>query len=115
MLNRRQLCAGGSAAILATLSSRRSVAQSGAAEFYRGKTVRMLVGSPPGGGYDLYARLLAPHFAEKIKATVLVENRDGNGGLAALAALLVRPVDGLTIMHASAEAAAMSQMLERTG
>lgn len=115
MLNRRQLLAGASAASFATLSSRLSVAQSGAAEFYRGKTVRMLVGSPPGGGYDLYARLLAPHFADKIKATVIVENRDGNGGLAALAALLVRPVDGLTIMHASAEAAAMSQMLERTG
>jgi tripartite-type tricarboxylate transporter receptor subunit TctC len=116
MLNRRQLLAGGSAAILSTLTSRQSTAsQSEAAEFYRGKTVRMLVGSPPGGGYDLYARLLAPHFANKIQANVIVENKDGNGGLAALAALLVRPVDGLTIMHASAEAAAMSQMLERTG
>jgi len=38
-----------------------------------------------------------------------------NGGLAALAALLVRPLDGLTIMHASAEAAIISQMLARPG
>lgn len=115
MLNRRQLLATGTAAIASTLSSHRSLAQSDAAEFYRGKTVRILVGSPPGGGYDLYARLLAPHFANKLKATVIVENKDGNGGLAALANLLVRPTDGLTIMHASAEAAAMSQMMERSG
>jgi tripartite-type tricarboxylate transporter receptor subunit TctC len=89
--------------------------QSAAAEFYRGKTVRILVGSPPGGGYDLYARLIAPYLAAKIGATVLVENKDGSGGLAALAALLVRPLDGLTIMHASAEAAIISQLLARPG
>jgi tripartite-type tricarboxylate transporter receptor subunit TctC len=117
MLNRRQVLAGGSGAVLATTmtGSRAFAEPSQAADFYRGKTVRMLVGSPAGGGYDLYARLIAPHFAAKIGATVIVENKDGNGGLAALAALLVRPEDGLTIMHASCEAAIMSQMLERPG
>ena len=59
--------------------------------------------------------MLAPHLASRINATVVVENRDGSGGLAALAALLVRPEDGLTIMHASCEAAIMSQMLQRPG
>ena len=77
--------------------------------------MRILVGSPPGGGYDLYARLIAPYLAARLGATVLVENKDGGGGLAALSALLVRPVDGLTIMHASAEAAIISQMLARPG
>jgi tripartite-type tricarboxylate transporter receptor subunit TctC len=77
--------------------------------------VRILVGSPPGGGYDVYARLIAPAFAAKLGATVLVENKDGNGGLAALATLMVRPADGLTIMNGSAEAAILSQMLERPG
>ena len=86
-----------------------------AAEFYKGKTVRILVGSPPGGGYDLYARMLLPHFAQKLGATVIVENRDGNGGLMALNFLLGRPADGLAIMHASAEAAALSQLLGRDG
>lgn len=115
MLNRRQLVAGGSAAALSSVTGGAAAAASDAAEFYRGKTVRILVGSPAGGGYDLYARLLAPHLAAKIDATVIVENKAGNGGLAALAALLVRPEDGLTIMHASCEAAVMSQMLERPG
>ena len=86
-----------------------------AADFYRGKTIRILVGSPPGGGYDIYARLVTPALAAKLGATVLVENKDGNGGLAALATLLVRPADGLTIMNGSAEAAIISQMLGRPG
>ena len=86
-----------------------------AADFYKGKTVRILVGSPPGGGYDLYARMLAPHLSKRLGATVIIENRDGNGGLMALNFLLSRPADGLTLMHASAEAAALSQLLQREG
>src|SRR5262245_66559352 len=113
MLNRRRFSAGVSTALLTGLAGRRAAtAASQAADFYRGKTVRILIGSPPGGGYDLYARLIAPYLAARIGATVLIENRDGQGGLAALAALMVRPADGLTIMHASAEAAIISQMLE---
>jgi len=116
MLNRRRFSTGVSAALLTGLTRRRAAtAPSQAADFYRGKTLRILVGSPPGGGYDLYARLIAPHLAAKIGATVLVENKDGNGGLAALGALMVRPADGLTLMHASAEAAIISQMLARPG
>jgi tripartite-type tricarboxylate transporter receptor subunit TctC len=115
MLSRRQILVGGSAAAIGCISARPASATSETARFYRGKTLRMLVGSPPGGGYDLYARMLAPHLAAKLDATVLVENRDGNGGLAALATLMVRPDDGLTIMHASCEAAIMSQMLDRPG
>src|SRR6516164_543425 len=114
MRSRRQLLTAASGAILSCVG----IGQAGgvsAADFYRGRTVRILVGSPPGGGYDVYARLFAPHLARKLGATVLVENRDGNGGLAALATLLLRPEDGLTIMHASAEAAILSQMLQRPG
>lgn len=85
------------------------------ADYFRGKTIRILVGSPPGGGYDLYARMLAPHFAQRVGATVIIENRDGNGGLMALNFLLSRPADGLSIMHASAEAAMLSQLLGRDG
>ena len=108
--------AAGAAAVLTGLAAPKAIAtEPDAAAFYRGKTVRILVGSPPGGGYDVYARLVAPALAQKLGATVLVENKDGNGGLAALATLLVRPADGLTIMNGSAEAAIISQMLARPG
>ena len=114
MLDKRQFTLSATAGLLTCLGARRAPA-SDAADFYRGKTVRILVGSPPGGGYDLYARMIAPYLAARLGATVLVENRDGAGGLAALSAMLVRPADGLTIMHASAEAAILSQMLARPG
>jgi putative tricarboxylic transport membrane protein len=113
ILDRRQFAAAGAATLLASFAT--PARAETAAEFYRGKTVRILVGSPPGGGYDIYARLVTPALAAKLGATVLVENKDGNGGLAALATLLVRPADGLTIMNGSAEAAIISQMLGRPG
>ena len=76
------------AALAGALTAPAIVRAASAAEFYRGKTLRILVGSPPGGGYDVYARLVAPALAQKIGAEVLVENKPGNGGLAALATLL---------------------------
>lgn len=103
------------AAVAVSLRASGVFAGGAAAEFYRGKTLRILVGSPPGGGYDIYARLVAPALAQKLGAEVLVENKAGNGGLAALATLLTRPADGLTIMNGSAEAAILSQMLGRPG
>ncbi len=82
LLTRRQFVAAGAGVLLSAPAIVR--AQSSAADFYRGKTVRLLVGSPPGGGYDIYARLVTPALATKLGATVLVENKGGNGGLAAL-------------------------------
>ena len=38
------------------------------AEFYKGKTVTILLGHPPGGSYDLYARLAADHMKRFIPA-----------------------------------------------
>jgi tripartite-type tricarboxylate transporter receptor subunit TctC len=112
----RMLARASSTALLTSLAAPAVIAAApDAAQFYRGKTLRILVGSPPGGGYDIYARLLAPALADKLGAEVLVENKAGNGGLAALATLLVRPLDGLTIMNGSAEAALISQMLGRPG
>jgi tripartite-type tricarboxylate transporter receptor subunit TctC len=115
LLNRRNFTRTAIAACLAPVGGRRVVADTGPAEFYRGKTLRILVGSPPGGGYDIYARLITQALATKLGATVVVENNEGNGGLSALAKLLQRPADGLTIMNGSAEAAIISQMLGRPG
>src|SRR5437868_5911546 len=38
----------------------------GVANFYRGKTVRIVVGFPPGGGYDTYARAIARHLGKYV-------------------------------------------------
>ncbi len=56
------------------------------AAFYQGKTVKIIVGYPPGGGYDTYARTLAAHIGKHIPGnpTVIVENMDGAGSIKSL-------------------------------
>ena len=56
-----------------------------AAEFFRGKTVSILVGYEAGGGYDLYARVVAQFLGRHIpgQPTVIVQNMPGAGGLRA--------------------------------
>ena len=41
---------------------------SSADDFYKGKTINIMVGFGPGGGYDLYARLLARHLGNTFRA-----------------------------------------------
>jgi len=57
----------------------------GPADFYRGKTVSIIVGFGAGGGYDLYARLLGRFMGEHIpgKPNVIVQNMDGAGSVRA--------------------------------
>jgi len=70
------------------------------ADFYSGKTVRVLVGFSAGGGYDLYARTLARHMGRHIpgQPTLLPQNVPGAGSLKAVNYLYnVAPKDGTTI------------------
>src|SRR5262245_2862819 len=84
-----------------------------AADFYRGKTVKIIVGFGVGGGYDTYARMLAPYLRDQLKATVIVENQPGAGGLSALNRLYAATPDGLQMMLISGIAATMSQLVEQ--
>jgi tripartite-type tricarboxylate transporter receptor subunit TctC len=70
------------------------------ADFYRGRQVDLIVGATPGGGYDIYARLLARHFGRFIPGTpdVVVRNMPGAGSLRAVNYLYkIAPKDGATI------------------
>ncbi len=74
-------------------------AQTPVAEFYRGKTVTLIVGYSAGGGYDTYARVLARHIGEHIPGNpaVVVQNMPGAGSLRAANYLYnVASKDGLT-------------------
>lgn len=86
-----------------------------AAEFYRGKVVKLVVGYGAGGGYDAYARMLAPHLEQRLGATVVVENRPGGGGMVAISQLASGEGDGLTLVLANLEAAALGQLLDSPG
>jgi tripartite-type tricarboxylate transporter receptor subunit TctC len=75
-------------------------AQTPVAEFYRGKTVTLIVGYSAGGGYDTYARVLARHIGKHIPGNpaVVVQNMPGAGSLRAANYLYnVASKDGLTI------------------
>ena len=78
--------------------------------FYAGKTVRMVVGSGVGGGYDVFSRLIAPYLAKTLGTTVIVENVPGAGGLLALNRLYMAPPDGLQISLSQGTMAAFAQL-----
>jgi tripartite-type tricarboxylate transporter receptor subunit TctC len=58
-------------------------AQDDVAAFYKGKQVRLIVGSAVGGGYDLYSRALARHMVNHIPGnpTIIVQNQPAAGGM----------------------------------
>jgi tripartite-type tricarboxylate transporter receptor subunit TctC len=67
------------------------------ADFYKGKQVQIIVGYGPGGGNDVYARLLARHIGKHIPGNpnVVVQNMPGAGSLRAVNYLYnVAPKDG---------------------
>ena len=71
-----------------------------AAEFYKGKTISVIVGFAPGGGYDLYGRMLARHIGKQIpgQPSVVVQNMVGAGSVrASNHVYAVAPKDGTVI------------------
>src|ERR1700687_202491 len=99
-LSRRGVMSGGGASAFAlslpVLFSRRAQA----ADFYRGKTLTMIVGFAPGGGVDTQARTIARHLVRFIpgQPSVIVQNMEGAAGAVAANFLNQRVApDGLTI------------------
>jgi tripartite-type tricarboxylate transporter receptor subunit TctC len=86
-------------------------------DYYRGKIVRIVVGFPPGGGYDTYSRAIGRHLAKHIpgKPNVIVENMPGAASLVAAnhAYRALKP-DGLTIVNFQANQV-LGQLLGREG
>lgn len=75
-----------------------------AAPYYAGKTIRIVIGFTPGGGNDLFARIFPRFLSQTIEGNpnVLVENRPGAGGVAALNWFAeAAPRDGTVLMVVS--------------
>src|SRR5262245_62593377 len=97
------------------LAASSASAQDSEKTFFAGKTIRMVVGSATGGGYDVYSRLIAPYLGRALNATVIVENQPGAGGLISLNRIYVTEPDGLTLLFANGVSAALGQLIELTG
>jgi tripartite-type tricarboxylate transporter receptor subunit TctC len=94
-----------------------SALASDVADFYRGKTISIMVGFGPGGGYDLYARTLARHLGKHIPGnpSVVVQNMEGAGGVrAANHVYSVAGKDG-TVIAGVNQGAAMFKLLGGKG
>jgi tripartite-type tricarboxylate transporter receptor subunit TctC len=87
------------------------------ADFYKGKTIVMTVGSDAGGGYDVYARLLARHLGRYIPGNpdIIVQTRSGAASIQATNYIYaVAPQDG-TVILAPNRTAAFAQLLGQYG
>ncbi len=67
---------------------------------YPVKTVRMVIGFPPGGGTDIIGRIVAQKLGESLGQQVIVDNRGGASGQLAAELVARAPPDGYTIMMA---------------
>jgi hypothetical protein len=86
------------AALLLALAASPAAAQ---APFYQGKQIKVLVGFPPGGGTDLYGRVIADGLARHVegKPAVVVQNQPGAGSVVAMNNYANRvPRDGTTVL-----------------
>ncbi len=93
------------ALIFATLAGSQALADP-VADFYKGKQLQLIVGYGPGGGNDVYARLLARHMGRHIPGNpgIVVQNMPGAGGIRAMNHLYaVAPKDGtvMGLVHSS--------------
>src|SRR5262245_40703779 len=70
------------------------------ADFYHGRTISLYVSFPPGGGYDIYARVLAPHLTRHIPGhpTIVIKNMEGGSGVRAASYITtITPQDGTSL------------------
>ena len=71
-----------------------------AADYYAGKSIDLLIGAPPGGGYDIYARALARHYGRHIpgQPSIVAKNMPGAGSARAAGFIsTMAPKDGTAI------------------
>ena len=90
----------GAALALLALFALATPAAASVGDFYAGKRVRLIVATPPGGPYDISARLLARHIADHIPGhpTIVVENMAGATGMRAASYIFnVAPQDGTVL------------------
>jgi tripartite-type tricarboxylate transporter receptor subunit TctC len=96
------------------LAGTASFASAQTVDFYRGKTISNIVGFGPGGGYDLYARLVAKHLGSHIPGNpgFIVRNMPGAGSrIAANYLSNVAPQDG-TVLGFLTSAIVLDQLLD---
>jgi tripartite-type tricarboxylate transporter receptor subunit TctC len=103
-------------AVLAVMGALPARAADATANFYKGKTVQVLIGFSAGGGYDIYARTLARYMGKHLPGnpTMVPQNIPGAGTLKVANYIYnVAPKDG-TVIGTFARGIPMEKLLGRT-
>lgn len=99
MLTRRAFAMLATSGVIATRPA--------SAQTYPDRSVRMLIGFPPGGTVDTVGRIIGPPMSERLGQPVVIENRAGAAGVLAVEAVARGQPDGYTIVFGSASALAI--------
>lgn len=100
LISRRDLLAGAGATLLCSGLGRPAFAQ-----FGRTPTTRLVVGFPPGGSGDLFARIIAAPLGEELGRSMVVDNKPGAGGLTAAENFVRATPDGTALLLATGSSA----------
>ncbi len=104
---RKFLHLGSTAAIAAAVPSLAS------AQAFPSRPVRLIVGFPPGGGYDILARLIGQWLSERLGQPFIIENRPGAGGNIGTEAVVKALPDGYTLLLCGASHAINTTLYEK--
>jgi tripartite-type tricarboxylate transporter receptor subunit TctC len=107
LLSRPALCLAAGAAALPALSPL-ALAQS-----YPARPVHLIVGFPPGGAADTFARLLGQWLSERLGQAFIIENRPGAAGNIATEATVKAPADGYSLLLVVANNAVNATLYEK--
>ena len=107
-IRRRRLPALG-AALAASLAASPALAQ----DAYPNRSIRLVVGFPPGGSTDVAARLLAQRMGEVLGQTVVVENKPGAGGNVASQIVADARPDGYTLLLGNSNMATVPALYDK--
>jgi tripartite-type tricarboxylate transporter receptor subunit TctC len=80
---------------------------------YPARPVRIIVPSPPGGGTDIVARVLAQHFSKALAQPFFVENKPGAGNLIGIESAARSPADGYTLLFVASTLALNSVLYKK--
>lgn len=83
------------------------------AQPYPSRPVRIILGSPPGGGIDITARLIGQWLSDRLGQQVVIENRPGGASNIATEAVVRAPSDGYTLLLVTTANAINATLYER--
>lgn len=83
--------------------------------YFKGKNITFIIPYSPGGGYDLYPRMIIPTLEQYVGASILPDNKPGGGALIGTNGIFNAKPDGLTMGIINGTGMTLSQMTQQKG